>query len=126
MALEKARRCDDDSSADIMNIRAQPLRLHIGALGVAVTAFACGGSRAGTTSTSPPPPSPSGPVGTTDLRSSWKVQSSAIAGSTVAGISKPSYSTQTWLPISQPETLMAALVENGQYPNIFFSNNLSN
>jgi hypothetical protein len=49
-----------------------------------------------------------------------------VVGSTVADISKSSYSTMSWLPISQPETLMAALVENGQYPNIFFSNNLAN
>jgi exo-1,4-beta-D-glucosaminidase len=59
------------------------------------------------------------------LRSGWKIQSSAVATDTGAVISDPAYRTAGWLPISQPETLMAALVENGRYPNIFFSNNLA-
>jgi hypothetical protein len=61
----------------------------------------------------------------TTLRSDWKIQSSAVATDSGAAISDPAYRTAGWLPISQPETLMAALVENGRYPNIFFSNNLA-
>jgi exo-1,4-beta-D-glucosaminidase len=64
-------------------------------------------------------------TGTAALTSGWKVQSSAIATGTGAEISDPAYPAAGWLPISQPETLMAALVENGRYPNIFFSNNLT-
>jgi exo-1,4-beta-D-glucosaminidase len=63
--------------------------------------------------------------GPTALTSGWKVQSSAVATDSGAAISDPGYSTAGWLPISQPETLMAALVENGKYPNIFFSDNLA-
>ncbi len=70
-----------------------------------------------TASVDPPP--------ATTLRSGWKIQSSAVATDTGAVISDPAYQTAGWLPISQPETLMAALVENGRYPNIFFSNNLA-
>jgi exo-1,4-beta-D-glucosaminidase len=64
-------------------------------------------------------------IGTSDLTSGWKVQSSAVATDSGALISDPSYSTAGWLPISKPETLMAAMVENGRYPNIFYSNNLA-
>jgi hypothetical protein len=65
------------------------------------------------------------PATSTTLRSGWKIQSSAVATGTGAVISDPGYQTAGWLPISRPETLMAALVENGRYPNIFFSNNLA-
>ncbi|MEV4316676.1 beta-mannosidase [Actinocrispum sp. NPDC049592] len=60
-----------------------------------------------------------------DLVRGWKIQSSAVAGSDGAAISQPGYSTAGWLPISRPETLMAGLVENGRYPDIFKSDNLS-
>ncbi|HKE79129.1 MAG TPA: hypothetical protein VKB54_07465, partial [Solirubrobacteraceae bacterium] len=63
--------------------------------------------------------------GATELTSGWKVQSSAVATDPGSAISDPGYSTAGWLPISQPETLMAALVENNRYPNIFFSDNLA-
>jgi hypothetical protein len=65
------------------------------------------------------------PPGTSDLTSGWKIQSSAVATDSGAAVSDPGYSTDGWLPISQPETLMAGLVENGRYPNIFFSDNLA-
>jgi exo-1,4-beta-D-glucosaminidase len=63
--------------------------------------------------------------GASALTSGWKVQSSAIATDPGSVISDPAYEASGWLPISQPETLMAALVENGRYPNIFFSDNLA-
>src|SRR5438094_34583 len=62
--------------------------------------------------------------GSTDLTSGWQIQSSAVAGTSGAEISRPGYSTTGWLPISQPETLMASLVENGRYPNVFYSDRL--
>jgi hypothetical protein len=64
-------------------------------------------------------------TGPVTLRSGWKIQSSAVAGSSGAAISDPGYSTSGWLPISQPETLMAGLLENGRYPNVLYSNNLA-
>lgn len=60
----------------------------------------------------------------TELVHGWKIQSSAAATGTGAEISRPGYSTAGWLPISQPETLMAGLLENGRFPNIFFGENL--
>jgi hypothetical protein len=64
-------------------------------------------------------------AGTSDLTSGWKIQSSAVATNSGAVISDPGYSTADWLPISKPETLMAGLLENNRYPDIFFSNNLA-
>jgi hypothetical protein len=62
--------------------------------------------------------------GSAELVHGWKIQSSAIDGATGAEISRPGHSTAGWLPISQPETLMAGLLENGRHPNIFFGENL--
>ncbi len=76
-----------------------------------------------------PPPTPRSSVavagpGTSDLNSGWKIQSSAAAGGSGAQISAPSYAAEGWLPISRPETLMAGLIENGRYPNVFYSDRL--
>jgi exo-1,4-beta-D-glucosaminidase len=60
-----------------------------------------------------------------ELLHGWKVQSSASVTAPGEQISQPAFATTGWLPISQPETLMAALLENGRYPNIFFSNTLA-
>jgi exo-1,4-beta-D-glucosaminidase len=62
--------------------------------------------------------------GTAELTSGWHIQSSAVAGESGADISRPDYSATGWLPISQPQTLMAGLVENGRYPNVFYSDRL--
>ncbi len=61
----------------------------------------------------------------TVLTRGWKIQSSQRAAGTGAEISQPGYDATAWLSISQPETLMAGLLENGRYPNILFSNNLA-
>ncbi|TCO53114.1 glycosyl hydrolase 2 galactose-binding domain-containing protein [Actinocrispum wychmicini] len=60
-----------------------------------------------------------------DLVHGWRIQSSAVATDSGAVVSQPGYPTAGWLPISQPETLMAGLLENGRFPDIFQSNNLS-
>jgi hypothetical protein len=65
----------------------------------------------------------SGP-GTAELTSGWRIQSSAVAGTSGADISRPDYSATGWLPISRPQTLMAGLVENGRYPDVFYSDRL--
>jgi hypothetical protein len=62
---------------------------------------------------------------TGDLTHGWKIQSSAVAVDPGAVVSQPGYSTAGWLPISQPETLMAGLLENGRFPDIFKSSNLA-
>ncbi len=81
-------------------------------------------SCAGTTSHPRPAAAVAPGPGATQLTSGWRIQSSATAGSSGADISRPDYSAADWLPISQPETLMAALVENGRYPNVFYSDRL--
>ncbi|MDN3352117.1 sugar-binding domain-containing protein [Actinomadura sp. DC4] len=76
--------------------------------------------------TAAPPPAAavaSGP-GSAQLTSGWRIQSSATAGASGAEISRPDYSATGWLPISQPETLMAGLIENGRYPDVFYSDRL--
>lgn len=47
------------------------------------------------------------------LVSGWTIQSSAVVHDSGAEISRPGYSTEGWLPLSEPETLMAGLIENG-------------
>ena len=62
--------------------------------------------------------------GTTELTDGWSIRSSEQAGTDGAAISKPDHDTTGWLPLSRPETLMAGLVENGRYPDVFYSDNL--
>jgi hypothetical protein len=62
--------------------------------------------------------------GSAELTSGWRIQSSAVAGSDGAAISRPDYSATGWLPISRPQTLMAGLTENGRYPDVFYSDRL--
>jgi hypothetical protein len=72
---------------------------------------------------SPPPATPRGH--TAGLTAGWAIRSSADVSDTGDVISQPGYGTGGWLPISKPETLMAGLLENGRYPDVFFSNNLA-
>src|SRR2546428_14044757 len=62
---------------------------------------------------------------TSDLTHGWKIQSSAVATGSGADVSQPGYNTTGWFPLSQPETIMAGLLENGKFPDIFHSNNLA-
>ncbi len=66
-----------------------------------------------------------GTIGTSKLISGWRIQSSATARHDGAVISRPDYRATGWLPISRPGTLMAGLLENGRYPDIFYSDNLA-
>src|SRR2546430_9333015 len=106
-------------------------RRFIGCIAVTVAAVASSGTRAAHADppAAPPDAEPAVVAGTGGatgaLTSGWKIQSSAVAPGTGATISDPAYPTAGWLPISKPETLMAALVENGRYPNVFYSNNLA-
>ena len=68
---------------------------------------------------------PASAAGGSDLISGWQIRSSARVGAPGRVISDPTYSTTGWLPISQPETLMAGLLENGRYPGIFYSRRLA-
>ena len=93
------------------------------ALGGMITAAAVTPSDRATASPPPAAALASAP-GTAPLTSGWRIQSSAVAGGSGAQISRPDYSAGGWLPISRPQTLMAGLVENGRYPNVFYSDRL--
>lgn len=54
----------------------------------------------------------------------WMIQSSALAQEGGEKISRPSYSTLHWLPVSAHATVMAGLIENRKYPDIFHGLNL--
>ncbi|MWA04117.1 beta-mannosidase [Actinomadura sp. LD22] len=68
---------------------------------------------------------PAGEDGASDLVRGWRIQSSAVAGTDGARISRPGYRTSGWLPIGRPGTLMAGLLENGRYPHVFRSDRLA-
>src|SRR4029077_16980398 len=54
----------------------------------------------------------------------WQIQSSAQAPPSGAEGSSAGYSTSGWYPVSGRATVMAGLLENGTYKNVFYSDNL--
>jgi len=66
----------------------------------------------------------SSPIPRLPLDSGWQMQSSAKITGTGAAISLPGYNAASWYKLSQPETVLAGLVENGVYPDPTFGQNL--
>lgn len=62
----------------------------------------------------------------TELSSGWALRSATSVTDGGAAISQPGYSTAGWSPISLPSTVLAGLVANNVYQNIFFGQNLKN
>ncbi len=54
----------------------------------------------------------------------WQIQSSAKAQQSGAEVSSAGYSTRDWYPVSGRATVMAGLLENGTYKDVFYSDNL--
>ena len=54
----------------------------------------------------------------------WQIQSSAKAQQGGAEVSSTGFSTQGWYPVSGRATVMAGLLENGTYQNLFYGDNL--
>src|SRR5262252_3527843 len=54
----------------------------------------------------------------------WQIQSSAKAQQSGAQVSSAGFSTAGWYPVSGRATVMAGLLENGTYQNVFYSDNL--
>ncbi|HEV2695091.1 MAG TPA: hypothetical protein VG347_19505, partial [Verrucomicrobiae bacterium] len=50
----------------------------------------------------------------------WQIQSAAMAQAGGADISTPKYATTGWHPASVPMTVLAALVQDGTYKDIYF------
>src|SRR5437763_13933884 len=54
----------------------------------------------------------------------WQIQSSSKAQQGGAEVSSAGFSTKGWYPVSGRATVMAGLLENGKYQNVFYSDNL--
>ncbi len=63
--------------------------------------------------------------GETLLSDGWLIQSSKEAGDGGGAISRSDYSPKNWYSVSVPCTVLAGLVANGEYPDIFVGENLS-
>lgn len=101
-----------------MRILAQSLFLTVLAL-AASTAAPC--ARAGTAYA----PTPVGNSnGTTTAVAHWQIQSSAKAQQGGGEISSAGFSARGWYPVSGRATVMAGLLENDTYKDVFYSDNL--
>jgi exo-1,4-beta-D-glucosaminidase len=65
-----------------------------------------------------------GGAGTTTAVAHWQIQSSAKAQQSGVEISSAGLSTEGWYPVSGRATVMAGLMENGEYQNVFYGDNL--
>ena len=63
-------------------------------------------------------------AGSTTAIAHWQIQSSAKAQESGAEISAAAFPTSEWYPASGRATVMAGLLENGKYENVFYSDNL--
>eukprot|EP01119_Soliformovum_irregulare_P013748 TRINITY_DN3693_c0_g1_i1.p1 TRINITY_DN3693_c0_g1~~TRINITY_DN3693_c0_g1_i1.p1 ORF type:complete len:870 (+),score=213.72 TRINITY_DN3693_c0_g1_i1:64-2673(+) len=54
----------------------------------------------------------------------WRLETSEKVSQSGGVISSPSYDDSKWYPVTVPSTVMGGLVENGVYPDIFYSKNL--
>lgn len=67
-----------------------------------------------------------GQAGTTTTVTGWQILSSASTSDTGATISQSAYDSSSWLPVAARSTVMSGLLQNGKYPNVFYSTNLQN
>jgi len=65
-----------------------------------------------------------GAAGAATAVAHWQIQSSAKAQQSGAEVSSAGFSTQGWYPVSGRATVMAGLMENGKYENVFYGDNL--
>lgn len=63
-------------------------------------------------------------LGTVTPIGQWQIQSSAKAQQSGAEVSSPGYSTREWYRASGRATVMAGLLENGKFPDVFYGDNL--
>ena len=62
---------------------------------------------------------------TVPLADGWSIQSAAVVRAAGSTVSQPGYRAAGWLSLSEPETLMAGLLEHGRYPGVFFGDRLA-
>src|SRR5262245_16868903 len=75
----------------------------------------------------PGPTQTAGPVPTvssTELTSGWSLRSANNVTDTGATISQVGYNVSAWYPITVPSTIMAGLIANNVYQNVFFGTNM--
>ncbi len=65
-----------------------------------------------------------GDAGSVTAIAHWQIQTSAKAQQSGAEVSSAGYSTHEWYPASGRATVMAGLLENGKYENVFYGDNL--
>jgi exo-1,4-beta-D-glucosaminidase len=65
-----------------------------------------------------------GDAGSTTAIAQWQIQSNAKAQQSGAEVSSAGFSTRGWYPVSGRATVMAGLLENGSYQNVFYGDNL--
>jgi exo-1,4-beta-D-glucosaminidase len=65
-----------------------------------------------------------GAAGTQTAIAHWQIQSSAKAQQSGAEVSFAGFATRDWYTVSGRATVMAGLLENGTYKNVFYSDNL--
>jgi exo-1,4-beta-D-glucosaminidase len=63
-------------------------------------------------------------VGSTELTSGWALRSASSVTDTGATISQVGYGTSGWSPVTLPSTVLAGLVANNVYQDIYFGKNL--
>jgi exo-1,4-beta-D-glucosaminidase len=65
-----------------------------------------------------------GDAGSATAIAHWQIQSNSKAQQSGAQVSSPGYSTREWYLVSGRATVMAGLLENGKYKDVFYSDNL--
>jgi exo-1,4-beta-D-glucosaminidase len=70
------------------------------------------------------PLQPDGDIGSVTAIARWQIQSSAKAQQSGAEISSAGFTASDWYPVSGRATVMAGLLENGKYDNVFYGDNL--
>src|SRR5258706_8091864 len=69
-------------------------------------------------------PGPAPTVSSTELTNDWSLISANNVTDTGAAISQTGYNVSSWYPITVPSTVLAGLVANNVYQNIYFGTNL--
>ena len=98
-------------------IRAAAIRVMAALAALAGTSLACAESAFAPTRVD-------GDAGSATAIAHWQIQSSAKAQQSGAEVSSAGFSTDGWYPVSGRATVMAGLLENGKYENVFYGDNL--
>jgi exo-1,4-beta-D-glucosaminidase len=101
-----------------MRIRAAPrLRRRVALAALAAAPLACAAAASGPTKVD-------ASAGSITPIAHWAIESSAKAQESGAEISSAGFSTRGWYPASGRATVMAGLLANGTYKNVFYGENL--